>query len=244
MRSVTSWPSFSAGSPGQRLPLADPFANSLGRLYGQYPALTYVDCADDIRVIFITADLTASRVGRLLGCVWPHRGSGQRKEVYGAGVNSTRPPRSCSLYPKNVAIMPHPWSRMLRLRPLFRGTFLPGSSAGTFCARRHVPHPELLQPVDVLDSFADQPAPLTMEPPVVLFGDTPHAHDAANLRLTTQTRHQRSEQSLDINSVRLGSARPPINLHTLRIDDIARARSRFEVSRPGSGARYAARYQC
>jgi hypothetical protein len=43
----------------QRLPLADPSPNSLGRLYGQYPALTDVDGADDIRVIFVTADLTA-----------------------------------------------------------------------------------------------------------------------------------------------------------------------------------------
>ena len=43
---------------------------------------------------------------------------------------------------------------------------------------------------------ADQPATLTMEPTVVLFGDTRHAHNAPDLRLTTQIRHQRSEQSL------------------------------------------------
>jgi hypothetical protein len=70
----------------QRLPLADPFPNSLGRLYGQYPALTYVDWADDIGVIFVTADLTAKPVpcGTLIGmCVaasgiWTAQGSVRR----------------------------------------------------------------------------------------------------------------------------------------------------------------------
>src|SRR5262249_3266734 len=75
---------------------------------------------------------------------------------------------------------------------------------------------------------ADQPATLTMEPTVVLFGDTRHAHNAPNLWLTTQIRHQRSQQSLDVNSVRLGSARPTINLHTRRIDDIVAYALRFE----------------
>jgi hypothetical protein len=74
--------------------------------------------------------------------------------------------------------------------------------------------------VDVLDSFADQPATLTIEPTIVLFGDTRHPQNAPNLWLTAQIRHQRSEQSLDINSVRLGSAGPTINLHTRRIDDV------------------------
>jgi hypothetical protein len=76
---------------------------------------------------------------------------------------------------------------------------------------------QAFNPVDVLDSFADQPATLTMEPTVVLFGDTRRAQNAPNLWLTTQIRHQRSEQSLDINSVRLGSARPTINRHTRRL---------------------------
>jgi hypothetical protein len=47
----------------------------------------------------------------------------------------------------------------------------------------------ILPPVDVLDSFADQPATLKMQPTVVLFGDARHAplaHDA-------DIRHQRSE---------------------------------------------------
>jgi hypothetical protein len=82
--------------------------------------------------------------------------------------------------------------------------------------------------VDVLDSFADQPATLTMQPTVVLFGDAWHAHNAPDLWLTTQIRHQRSEQSLDINSVRLGPARPTINLHTCRIDDVVAYALRFE----------------
>jgi hypothetical protein len=49
---------------------------------------------------------------------------------------------------------------------------------------------QALDPVDVLDTFVNQPATLTMEPTVVLFGDTRHAHNAPNFRLTTQIRHQ------------------------------------------------------
>src|SRR5215471_18991668 len=59
-----------------------------------------------------------------------------------------------------------------------------------------------------------------MKPTVVLFGDTWHAHNAPNLRLTTQIRHHRSEHSLGIDVVRLGSACPTINLQTCRIDDV------------------------
>src|SRR4029077_12416344 len=76
---------------------------------------------------------------------------------------------------------------------------------------------------------------LTMKPTVVLFDNTRHAHDAPDLWLTTQIRHQRSQQSLDINSVRLGSARPTINLHTLRIDDVVAYALRFEQTvEPGT----------
>src|SRR5262252_8863357 len=67
-----------------------------------------------------------------------------------------------------------------------------------------------------------------MQRMVVLFGDTRHAHNAPNLWLTTQMRHQRSQQSLDVNSVRLGSARPTINLHTRRIDDVVAYALRFK----------------
>src|SRR6476646_2531297 len=49
-----------------------------------------------------------------------------------------------------------------------------------------------LDPVDVLDTFVNQPATLTMEPTVVLLGDTRHAHNAPNLRFTTQIRHKPS----------------------------------------------------
>src|ERR1700758_4594540 len=41
-----------------------------------------------------------------------------------------------------------------------------------------------LDPVAVLDTFVNQPIALTMEPTVVLFDDTWHAHNAPNLRLT------------------------------------------------------------
>ena len=70
-----------------------------------------------------------------------------------------------------------------------------------------------LDPVDVLDTFVNQPTTLTIEPTVVLFGDT-YAHNAPNFRLTPQIRHQGSQQSLDIEVVRLGATRPTINLQT------------------------------
>ncbi len=49
---------------------------------------------------------------------------------------------------------------------------------------------QALDPVDVLDTFADQPAQLTIEPTVILFGDTWNAHNAPNFRLTPQIRQQ------------------------------------------------------
>src|SRR5215467_14782713 len=45
-----------------RLPLADPSSDSLGRLNGQYPALTDVDCADDVGVPLVAAHLTAEPI--------------------------------------------------------------------------------------------------------------------------------------------------------------------------------------
>jgi hypothetical protein len=77
-----------------------------------------------------------------------------------------------------------------------------------------------LDPVDVLDTFVNKPATLAMEPTVVLFRDTWHAHDAPNFRLTPQIRHQRSELSFDIDAVSLGSTRPTINLQTCRVDHV------------------------
>ena len=47
-----------------------------------------------------------------------------------------------------------------------------------------------LDPVDVLDTLVNQPATLSMEPTVVLFGDTWHAHNTPNLRFTPQIRQQ------------------------------------------------------
>jgi hypothetical protein len=77
-----------------------------------------------------------------------------------------------------------------------------------------------LDPVDVLDTFVNQPTTLTIEPTLVLFGDTWHAHDTPNLRLAPQIRHQGSEQSLDIDAVSLRATRPTINLQTCRVDHV------------------------
>src|SRR6476660_9211295 len=77
-----------------------------------------------------------------------------------------------------------------------------------------------LDPVDVLDTLVNQPATLSVEPTVVLFGDTWHAHNAPNLRLTSQIRHQGLQQSLGIDAVRLRATRPKINLQTCRVDHV------------------------
>src|SRR6185295_3968261 len=77
-----------------------------------------------------------------------------------------------------------------------------------------------VDPVDVLDTLVNQPATLSVEPAVFLYGDTWHAHNTPNLPLTPQIGHQRSQQSLGIDAVRFGSARSTINLQTCRIDDV------------------------
>jgi hypothetical protein len=59
-----------------------------------------------------------------------------------------------------------------------------------------------------------------MEPTVILFSDTWNAHNAPNFGLTPQIRQQRSQQSLDIDAVRLRSARTAINLQTCRVDRV------------------------
>jgi hypothetical protein len=46
----------------QRLPLADPLADSLGRPFGQYPALTYVNCTNNVRVPLLIAHFAAKPV--------------------------------------------------------------------------------------------------------------------------------------------------------------------------------------
>src|SRR5215831_5493053 len=47
-----------------RLPLADPLSDSLGRLNGQYPALTYVDRAYNVRMPLVAALLATEPIPR------------------------------------------------------------------------------------------------------------------------------------------------------------------------------------
>src|SRR5215468_12712660 len=74
-----------AGPLLHRLPLADPSSDSLGRLNGQYPALTYVDCADDVGVPLVAAHLTAEPIpgGTVVCMCVAASGAGQRNEVSG-----------------------------------------------------------------------------------------------------------------------------------------------------------------
>jgi hypothetical protein len=74
---------------------------------------------------------------------------------------------------------------------------IPGFRAGhprPFCsfsqAKIWIARPASQDSWSVLDTLVDQPVTLTMKPTVVLFCDTWHAHNAPNLRLTTQIRHQ------------------------------------------------------
>jgi hypothetical protein len=77
----------------QRLPLADPLADSLGRLFGQYPALTYVNCTNNVRMPLVTAHFAAKPVpGRAVvrvgvAAVWVgtvQRSIRRRSELYPA----------------------------------------------------------------------------------------------------------------------------------------------------------------
>src|SRR5262249_32072151 len=60
---------------------------------------------------------------------------------------------------------------------------------------------QAFDPVDVPDWLADQPATLTIEPTVILFGDTRHAQNAPHFWLTTQIRHQRVRDGRSVVAV-------------------------------------------
>jgi hypothetical protein len=49
---------------------------------------------------------------------------------------------------------------------------------------------QTLDAVDMLNAFVDQTITLAMQPTVIFFDNTWHAHNAPHLRLTAQIRHQ------------------------------------------------------
>ncbi|MQY41011.1 hypothetical protein SRB17_90480 [Streptomyces sp. RB17] len=61
----------------------------------------------------------------LPGRVNPH--AEQRREVFGAGTLTSRPPWRLSLYVSIVTVRPHASCAMERLRPALALTFVPGS---------------------------------------------------------------------------------------------------------------------
>jgi hypothetical protein len=57
-----------------------------------------------------------------------------------------------------------------------------------------------LDPVDVLDTLVNQPATLSMEPTVVLFGDTRHAHNTPGKPLLMGTTIRRTAMAVSVLS--------------------------------------------
>ena len=74
--------------------------------------------------------------------------------------------------------------------------------------------------VDMLNTFGDQAITLTMQPPGVFLFDAGHAHHAPHLRLAAQIRHQRAQQPLRVDPIRLYSSRPPVHLQACRINNV------------------------
>jgi hypothetical protein len=78
---------------------------------------------------------------------------------------------------------------------------------------------ESLDAVDVLDTFGYQATALAVQPALIFFSDSWHAHDAPHLGLAAQMRHQRPQHSTRIDAIRLSSTRTPIDLHARRKSD-------------------------
>src|SRR5215831_2530031 len=135
------------GAP--QLPLADPLPDSLGRLFGQYPALTYVDCADDVRMPFVATHLATEPVPRgtvvwvcvaAIGIGAMQRSIGGRRELHPAAF-------WFFLVPEERSEHAPPLIEDRAVEATLLADVLAGLFEGTCGARRHVPHPELLQPV-------------------------------------------------------------------------------------------------
>ena len=66
-------------------------------------------------------------------------------------------------------------------------------------------HEQTLETVGVLDPLPQQPLPLTLDAPPILFLDSRWADHRADPRLATRESHQRSQQRLAVDPVTLGS---------------------------------------
>jgi hypothetical protein len=71
----------------------------------------------------------------------------------------------------------------------------------------------------VPNAFQDQTITLTVLPPRILFGNARHPHHAPHFRLAAQIRHQRAQQTLGVNPIRLYPSRPPVHLQARRINN-------------------------
>src|SRR5215469_15539401 len=58
-----------------------------------------------------------------------------------------------------------------------------------------------LDAVDVLATFVDESVTLTVQPPVILFGNAWHTHHAPHLWFPTRMRHQRPQQSRGVDAI-------------------------------------------
>src|SRR5215470_17493929 len=132
-----------------RLPLADPSSDSLGRLNGQYPALTDVDCADDVGVPFVAAHLTAEPIpgGTVVCmCVAASGGWTAQRRVWRRGEFN---PAAAFLFLVGEERGEHTPSLVenAAVETALLGNVLARFFDGARGTRRHIPHAELFQPV-------------------------------------------------------------------------------------------------
>src|SRR5215472_2668838 len=132
-----------------RLPLADPSSDSLGRLNGQYPALTYVDCADDVGVPLVAAHLTAEPIpgGTVVCmCVAASGGWTAQRRVWRRGEFN---PAAAFLFLVGEERGEHTPSLVenAAVETALLGNVLARFFDGARGTRRHIPHAELFQPV-------------------------------------------------------------------------------------------------
>src|SRR5262249_22143438 len=132
-----------------RLPLADPSSDSLGRLNGQYPALTYVDCADDVGVPLVAAHLTAEPIpgGTVVCmCVAASGGWTAQRSVWRRGEFN---PAAAFLFLVGEERGEHAPSLVenAAVETALLAVFLPGFCAGPGAPRCNIPPGEFSQPL-------------------------------------------------------------------------------------------------
>src|SRR5215472_13186812 len=128
-----------------RLPLDDPLSDSLGRLNGQYPALTYVDRAYNVRMPLVAALFATEPIprGSVVGVrvaavgIWA-----VQRSIRGWGEFHPTAPFLLFVREERGEHAP-PLVEDASVEAALLSDVLPRLLDGALCARGHVPHAEL-----------------------------------------------------------------------------------------------------